>query len=423
MLRLSLPYLIIGAGAAGLAAAEILLDAEVDFIILEASPQAGGRVRSHVNTHFCDFPLELGAEEIHGPDNLVHNLAIAQGHHVLQHYTTDDLIRLDGRLQLLDQAATDPDLQAAFAFIESLGTYAGEPLTAEEVLLRQHFPRRVWHYLDSRLGVEHGTTLDRLAMRGFANYERGWEARETNYTLASPYVGLFDPTLARLGDRLRLNTPVAAIDWHEKPTARLLDGTLIPAERILITASVRVLREGGIGFSPDLPGEKTRAFSQVGMDDGMKIILRFDERFWDERMYFLHTDGFLPQFWVSGKGKSEESLVLTAFIGGSRAERLMQLGVDPVRFAVGELDGVFGNSLASRLFVEGFIADWGRDPWVRGLYSYPTLATTPAVREALAATVGERLFFAGEATDTEGHSGTVHGAMASGERAARQMLR
>lgn len=417
------PIIIIGAGAAGLAAGEVLLEAGADFIILEAAPRAGGRVCSQAREGFCDFPLELGAEEIHGPDNLVQNLARAQGRPTLQHYTTDDLLRLDGRLRLLDQAAEDVDMQTAFAFIESLGTYQGEHRTAEEVLLRQHFPRRVWHYLDSRLGVEHGTTLDRLAMRGFANYERGWEARETNYTLATPYADLFSPTIARLGDRLRLSTPVSSIHWQDQAGVHLADGTILPAERILVTASVRVLREGGIAFSPALPGEKTRAFSQVGMDLGMKIFLRFEERFWDERMYFLHTDGFLPQFWVPGKGKSEESLVLTAFIGGSRAERLGQLGVEPVRFAVEELDVVFGGKLATRLFREGFVADWGSDPWVRGLYSYPTLATTPAVREKLAEPVGERLFFAGEAADTEGHSGTVHGAMASGEKAARAMLR
>ncbi len=412
--------IIIGAGVAGLSAAEALLDAGVDFLILEASGQAGGRVRT-LET-FADFPVELGAEEIHGPENAVHVLASNQGQSALQHYTTDDFFRLDGELRLLDQAAADADVQAAFDFIAGLGNYRGENWTAQEVLIRQHFPRRAWHYLDSRLGVEHGTTLDRLGMRGFANYERGWEARETNYTLATPYIGLFRPAIERIGPRLLLNSPVASIEWGADPVLRLTDGTRMEADRVLVTASVRVLRENVIHFDPALPPEKIEALHCVGMDHGMKIILRFHERFWDEKMYFLHTDGFLPQFWVPGKGKSETSLVLTAFIGGSRAETLQRLQVDPVEFALGELDTIFGANLASRLFEAGHVADWGADPWVRGLYSYPTILTTNSVRETLAAPLGGRVFFAGEATDTHGHSGTVHGAMATGRRAAAAML-
>jgi monoamine oxidase len=93
-----------------------------------------------------------------------------------------------------------------------------------------------------------------------------------------------------------------------------------------------------------------------------------------------------------------------------------------VRFALEELDQIFGAKIASRSFERGLIADWGADPWIRGLYSYPTVQTTEGAREALARPLGGKIFFAGEATNTLGASGTVHGAMETGWRSAAEVL-
>jgi monoamine oxidase len=411
--------IVIGAGAAGLCAADALVAAGHDAVIFEASDHLGGRVRSLEG--FADVPIELGAEEVHGPDNAVAAAASALGMEMLHHITTDDSLRLDGNLQSLDQAQLDPDVHRAFDLIDSLGEYRGENWSAEEFLVRSHFPRRAWHYLDSRLGVEHGTTLDRLAMRGFSTYQRGWEARETNYTLQGRYLDLFRPIIDRLDGRIRLNTPVAAIEWEGTPRVRLQNGEEHTTRAIIVTVPLTILRERLLHFSPRLPAEKIAAADSIGMDTGMKIILKFKHRFWEERMYFLHTDGFLPQFWNACKGKSDSALVLTSFIGGARAEKLDDMGVDPVRFALEELDEVFGAKVASRSFERGLIADWGADPWIRGLYSYPTAQTTEACREALARPLLSKIFFAGEATNTLGASGTVHGAMETGWRAATEV--
>jgi hypothetical protein len=387
-------------------------------MVVEASGTIGGRVR--VREGFSDFPIELGAEELHGPDNVLIREAARRGIETLRHFTTDDMMRLDGDLQFLDQAERDPDVHRAFDLIDGLGHYDGPNLSVQEYLTRHHFPRRAWHYLDSRLGVEHGTTLDRLAIRGFLHYERGWEARETNYTLRQRYFDLFEPIVEGL--EILREAPVEAISWRGTPRVRLRGGRELSARAVIVTVSLLVLREDGILFDPPLPPEKLQAMQSIGMDPGMKIILKFRHRFWDERMYFLHTDGFLPQYWATGNGKSENNRVLTAFIGGARAEQLGAMGVDPVRFALEELDEIFRPRLASRSFEDGFVADWGADPFVRGLYSYPTVDTRESDRVILASPLGDKVFFAGEATDTTGHSGTVHGAMDTGRRAAAEVL-
>jgi monoamine oxidase len=72
-------------------------------------------------------------------------------------------------------------------------------------------------------------------------------------------------------------------------------------------------------------------------------------------------------------------------------------------------------------FQGAYYHDWQLDPFARGAYSYITVGGA-AARAALAAPLADTLFFAGEATDTEGEAATVTGALQSGVRAAREAL-
>lgn len=412
---------VIGAGAAGLAAAERLVAGNADVAILEASDRVGGRIRSLEG--FADIPIELGAEEVHGLENCLVPLVGQAGAELLRHETVHDYIRYDGKLISLEAARAGEDLREAFEFVANVSHYDGPAWTVEQYLVARHVPGHAWHYLDSRLGVEHGTTLDRLGMRGFVGYERNWQLREENYTVRQPYVRLLDPLLAVVQDRIRFGATVARIEWGGvEVVVRLAGGEQRRADAVIFTGSVAVLRDGGPEFVPALPPEKREAVASIGMDGGMKILLKFRKRFWPADMYFLHSDTFLPQFWNPGKGRGGRTHVLTAFVSGTRADFLRNLEIDLVEFALGELDRVFGERVASGNFKEAYVADWTMEPFIRGLYSFPLAQTEPRHREALAAPLGGVLHFAGEATDMEGHSGTVHGAIASGRRAAAEIL-
>lgn len=412
--------IIVGAGAAGLAAAERLSAAGCEVTVLEASDRVGGRIR-HLEG-FADFHVELGAEEVHGLENCLVPLVKAAKAELMRHETIHDYIRYDGKLISLEAARAGEDLREAFEFVDNLSRFAGPAWTVEQCIVAQHLPGHAWHYLDSRLGVEHGTTLDRLGMRGFAGYERNWQLREENYTLRQPYVTLLNPLLDKVRDRIRFGATVARIEWGgPQAVVRLAGGEEVRADAVIFTGSIAVLRDAPPEFSPVLPPDKREAINSIGMDGGMKIVLKFARRFWPEDMYFLHSDTFWPQFWTPGKGRGGKAQILTAFVSGTRADFLRQLEVDLVEFALGELDRIFGERVASESFEDAYVADWTTEPFVRGLYSFPLAHTEPRHREVLAASLGGKLFFAGEATDLEGHSGTVHGAIESGRRAAAEV--
>lgn len=411
--------IVIGAGASGLAAADALMAEGVAVRLLEAGKSIGGRIRAL--EQFCDIPVELGAEEIHGHDNLFYELARETGAEILSHSTADDAVRFDGKLCFLGERVSC-EVRRAMEWMARLRDYRGEHRSVEDQLILEHFPRRSWHYLDSRLGVEHGTSIGRLAMWGFHNYEEHWELREHNYTLKGSLIDSFRPIAERAALVTELNCPIQSITWQGKPKVHALDGRNWEADVVIVTASVAALKAGYIRFDPALPAAKSNALHRISMDGGMKVILKFRERFWPDRMYFLHTDGFLPQFWSTCQKKSTQSHILTAFIGGTRYEELQRLGVNPVEFALDELGTIFAGDAPRKHFENSYVMDWKEQPHIGGLYSYIGMDERRDDRVELSAPVGGKLFFAGEAAETTGNHGTVHGALESGRRAAREAL-
>jgi monoamine oxidase len=165
-----------------------------------------------------------------------------------------------------------------------------------------------------------------------------------------------------------------------------------------------------------LPAEKRHALKQLISGPVIKAALRFPTRFWEKRardVAFFHAPGApFPTFWTPLPARVP---LLIAWAGGPKAERLAGR---PLKPSLREsLRTIFA---ASEEPDELLVHDWAADPFARGAYSYVAVGGSGA-REALARPLEDTVFFAGEATSLD-DSGTVAGALASGLRAAREIV-
>jgi monoamine oxidase len=214
----------------------------------------------------------------------------------------------------------------------------------------------------------------------------------------------------------------------------------ITARAAIVTIPLGVLQappdgRGAIAFDPELRG-KADALAHLAMGEVARVVLRLSDRFWAdekfahahasegvERMSFLHTsDRDFPTWWTTYPFTAP---VIVGWCGGPRARTLLKQPAAAVTDCAIEALARQCNLARRRMrsMVDAaWMHDWVHDPFARGAYSYAMVGGVDAPA-ALARPLAGTLFFAGEATDTEGATGTVHGAIASGRRAAKQAIK
>jgi monoamine oxidase len=208
-------------------------------------------------------------------------------------------------------------------------------------------------------------------------------------------------------------------------------GLALRARRLLVTLPLGVLQADDILFDPPLP-EKRNAARALAMGSVLKVVFRFREPFWEDVLRFprsapsetehkfFFTDAPFPTWWTSSPLQAP---TLTGWTGGGGAHRARNLG-EPVDVALGSLATMLGvrRARVDDELESAHFHDWDADPFARGAYSYVPAGALPA-QKVLARPVEGTLFFAGEATAPNGHNGTVDGAIETGVRAAREILR
>ncbi|HSU13221.1 MAG TPA: NAD(P)/FAD-dependent oxidoreductase [Longimicrobium sp.] len=431
---------VIGGGVAGLAAARDLADGGADVVLLEARGRLGGRIHTLYDPAY-PLPIELGAEFVDVPGPAFDAIRTMGG---AAYRSTG------GAWDVADGIATCLDLDDSIARIlgrldppperdQPFAQWLAECCADEDEQARSLVQRYVEGF--------HAAELDRVGVQWLARTMQG--SGGGGGPVRHHPLGGFGLAVrglaARLGGRcdVRLGAIVSAVDWRrgqaEVRCRTRFGAALEPvrARRVLVTLPLGVLQApegsgGAVRFSPALDG-KREIVSKLAMGIVVKVTFRFREPVWDDALEwrgdeagtrehkFLMASGDIPGWWTPSP---VEAPVLTAWAGGGAARRLLARGGDPAARALDDLAALLRLPVAR---VQESVADWRRhdwhaDPFARGAYSYVPAGALLA-QQALAEPVEDTLFFAGEATAEDGWNGTVDGAIHTGERAAKEILR
>ncbi len=424
---------VIGAGAAGLAAARALSGRRLRVVLLEARDRAGGRVWSRPTPRRAT-PAELGAEFIHG--NAPQTMALLR---------EAGAASIDITGEAWAKAATgalqpeDRDFAAAGAVFAQ----ASELPEDESV---ERFLRRFADDESARAAAQRardfveGFEAADPAIASVQSIAAEWQSGVDRKS-ARPFGG-YPPLLELLlgacvasGVELRLSTIVRRIVWRRGSVTVDASGSsgaqIVRARSAIVTLPAGVLRhaggDGAVSFDPELPRAKRTALQSIEMGHVARVVLLFRTAFWERIAGGRYRDGGFFSgdrqpfgvYWTQLPVRSE---LVVAWAGGPRATALQARTPDALvelaRDGFGELLGEA--SLARDEFEAGFTHDWTNDPFARGAYSYVAVGGGEA-RAALAAPLDATLFFAGEATSADGQGGTVNGALETGERAACEL--
>ncbi len=410
--------IVVGAGAAGLYAAYLLHLQGVDVQLLEASSSIGGRVKSLSN--FADFTVELGAEEVLGERSIWYDMVRASGAKFIDTNLTNHYY-FNGSLKSETQAVENTFFNNMIELISSIKDYTGNDITALAWGNNSGLSTNVIHLFEALIGNKNGTSNARLGMFGLREVEEKWTAGNENISLKDKsFIEIFEERFTTVLGKVVLNTPINAIDYSGAKII-LYDeaGNIYEADKVIVTLPISILKNQSVLFTPALDANRLNAFQKIGMDRGLKVILKFDERFWPENTGSIYGNGLIPEFWATAAGGRGTDNVLTAFVHGENAELLAALGTNMISTILSEIDNILGKG--SDHYVDHFIQDWGDEQYIQGAFSYSKPGTENA-REIIAENINNRIYFAGEATHTGGHAATVHGAMETGLRAVNEIL-
>ena len=423
--------IVVGAGAAGLAAAAACGEHGLHVLVVEARDRVGGRIHT---LHYPDFPLpiELGAEFVHGrPEETV---ALIERGGLAEYDVADRHLRRTDRG--LDEATDFWD--EISRVLDRLDPHAADTSFAEFLLHRAgdsglaEGRRLAARYIEGF----HAADLGRISARAVAEAERGSASGGSDASrILNGYaavVGELHHDAVRTGAEVRLGHEVTAVRWRRgsvRVTTRDADGTTAEwtAPRAILTLPLPLLQEaagagGGLSIEP-FPAGWTEPLGGLRMGHVVRTVIRFRSRFWPRHASFVHhPDSVRWQLWWTPA--PIDAPVLTGWCGGPPAERLAQLAPDAIaEHAVTDLAHLFGQSpdRVAELVVGADTHDWTADRFSRGAYSY-VVAGASGAADALAEPVEATLVVAGEAAAPSGRHGTVDGAIASGRRAAARLL-
>ena len=416
-----LDIVIIGAGAAGLAAGYDLQQAGHNVTILEARDRIGGRVWT--DRRKDDHPVDLGAAWIHGPIN--NPLTDLVNEHGLQLAPTDnDSFTYHNSPQ---GEQLDPEMLDILAALVSEKLAEGSSNPTEQSVadkiaeISAQYPDLSPTQIEfaTILLIEQGFAAPVEELSMFAIEESQW-FEGGDVLIPQGYDRIFGNMVAALD--ISLEQIVTAIDYQsEQVQITTLDDNIYTADKVIVTVPLGVLKKEKIAFTPSLPAEKLAAINALDMGVLNKVYLGFDSVFWEADIdiigHYSSNENLWPSFLNLYKSYDDKALV--AFSTANEA-KIVEGKTDEqiVMELMTILKSQYGQDIPEPTDVR--ITRWYQDPFAYGSYSFMKVGATAQSRLDLAAAVNDRLYFAGEATSSN-YPNSVHGALLSGLREAEKI--
>lgn len=399
---------VIGAGAAGLAAAAWLGAAGRRVVVLEARSRIGGR--TYTETATLGLPFDWGAHWL--PKNKSNSFFADAAR--LGRSTWESPQSRDVRLVRDGQAVPDGPARFRTALLELGSRVWLRSLLGGDFALGAAARGEMQTVAAHIAAFSMATDADRLSADDFTDLADG-----DDWQVEGGYGRLVADVWS--GVPVRTGHPVHAVDWTAADRI-VVSGPFgaLSARRVVITAPPPVLAEGLIRFNPALPPDRQTAIASLQGGRFIKVGMRLAAPMTEVPEYvcdiaklqrgegaILHLDRRLP--------------LATAILAGSYAEAVSRQGAQALQAEGRDILASFlGSTAARRVLATAAAVDWSADPLSRGAYAVVPIGSVDA-RATYASPLDDRLFFAGEAAGGA-HAATAHGARQSGEATAKAIL-
>ena len=423
---------IIGSGMSGLSCAKILNKHNIAYKIFEASSVIGGRIRSLKN--FADFDIELGGEEIHGDNTKYYKIVKESGAKIFDYWTSNKFYaEYNGEFSTVEELSSKyKEVENIFELFEEASYKRHkdfEDISIKEYLINHNFSNEVYHLANAMFGIEAGTDINTLSIYGFSKICKEWEAGDDNFIICDKsHIDIITDYFSDEIKNVYLNTPIHKIDYNDDKV-KLYDknDNLYTFDIVVCTVPLSQIKNAKIKFTPQLTNDKLDAFSKIRLDTVAKIILKFSKPFWKDDLSWALIKGSINMFWPTGQGKDTKDYVLTGMTSGENCRELQKLyDYDKSLFinkVLSELQiGMKLNENISEYLLDYVWFNWEEQEFIGGGYTYPIIGDQN-YRDIIRENIKEKIFFAGEGLPKNGHIGTIHGAMETGEEAAQEILK
>ncbi|NOS94735.1 MAG: NAD(P)-binding protein, partial [Cyclobacteriaceae bacterium] len=384
--------IVIGAGAAGLYAADILRVKGIRVTVLEAASQPGGRVRSlrnqtdvqyqtFSNASQADFPIELGAEVIYGSNSswgkIISDLGII----------TKEIDSAAARYVLENSAkkATDLSADADYLAVQNFLSTLPDNTSSASIINAAGVSSRAQALLNSQAGNFYGSQADKIGAKGLAeSLKLITHDQKQLTTFSNPWQDILVSRFNGILPEIKYNTVVKKIDWSSNViTVTDSNNKSYTATKIIITVPLAILKEGGITFTPALPSATTGAISKFGMDAAVRLVLDFKSNFWGLDSSFIWGGTTIPQYFNSGVNRSKYFRTMSLTVYGQKAQELSALSdYDKTLAVLAELDAIYNgdgtkyirrdlNNVSNDSNIISLVKDWTTDEFTKGGFSYP----------------------------------------------------